>query len=77
MTIGYDPVGVGSDEMFLGRSGYLAGCLWLHKQLGREVSRVCTHLPSLPRTPPPQIVPEEKLFHMCDVIVESGRRFSR
>ena len=77
MTIGYDPVGVGSDEMFLGRSGYLAGCLWLHKQLGREVSRVCTFKSHLCLAPPPQIIPEEKLFHMCDVIVESGRRFSR
>ena len=30
-----DPVGVGSDEMFVGRAGYIAGCLWLHQALGK------------------------------------------
>ena len=55
----FDPVGVGSDEMFFGRSGYIAGCLWLRRQLGRE------------------IISEEKMFLLCDIMVESGRRFSR
>lgn len=32
-----DPVGVGSDEMFIGRAGYLSGCLWLQRKLGRQV----------------------------------------
>lgn len=54
-----DPVGVGSDEMFIGRAGYLSGCLWLQRKLGR------------------QVLPEVKIFQLCDVIVESGRRFSR
>ena len=33
-----DPVGVGSDEMFIGRAGYLSGCLWLQRKLGRQVN---------------------------------------
>ena len=30
-----DPVGVGSDEMAVGRAGYIAGSLWLHQTLGK------------------------------------------
>ena len=33
-----DPLGVGSDEMLVGRAGYLAGCLWLHQKIGCQVS---------------------------------------
>ena len=35
-----DPVGVGSDEMFIGRAGYLSGCLWLQRKLGRNVEKL-------------------------------------
>ena len=34
-----DPLGVGSDEMLVGRAGYLAGCLWLHQRIGCQVSK--------------------------------------
>ena len=33
-----DPLGVGSDEMLVGRAGYLAGCLWLHQRIGCQVT---------------------------------------
>lgn len=32
-----DPLGVGSDEMLVGRAGYLSGCLWLQARLGCQV----------------------------------------
>ena len=32
-----DPLGVGSDELFVGRSGYIMGCIWLERQLGQQV----------------------------------------
>eukprot|EP00090_Calanus_glacialis_P029255 TRINITY_DN46963_c0_g1_i1.p1 TRINITY_DN46963_c0_g1~~TRINITY_DN46963_c0_g1_i1.p1 ORF type:complete len:418 (-),score=115.98 TRINITY_DN46963_c0_g1_i1:187-1404(-) len=32
-----DPLGVGSDEMLVGRAGYLAGYLWLKQTVGVEV----------------------------------------
>merc|ERR1719382_923062 len=32
-----DPMGVGSDEMLIGRAGYLTGCLWLQARLKRPV----------------------------------------
>ena len=54
-----DPLGVGSDELFIGRAGYLTGCLWLQDKLGY------------------QILSEEKVFHLCDLIVAAGRKFSR
>lgn len=54
-----DPMGVGSDELFIGRAGYLTGCLWLQDKLGY------------------QVLSEEKVFHLCDIIVQGGRKFSR
>jgi len=54
-----DPMGVGSDELFIGRSGYLTGCLWLQDKVGCEV------------------LTEEKIFQLCDLIVQGGRKFSR
>jgi len=32
-----DPLGCGSDEMLVGRAGYLSGALWLHRTLGTPV----------------------------------------
>ena len=54
-----DPMGVGSDELFIGRAGYLTGCMWLQDKLGY------------------QVLSEEKIFQLCDIIVQGGRKFSR
>eukprot|EP00092_Neocalanus_flemingeri_P068272 GFUD01083399.1.p1 GENE.GFUD01083399.1~~GFUD01083399.1.p1 ORF type:complete len:317 (+),score=51.26 GFUD01083399.1:57-1007(+) len=54
-----DPMGVGSDELFIGRAGYITGCLWLQDKLGY------------------QVLTEEKVFQLCDIIIEGGRKFSR
>jgi len=32
-----DPLGVGSDELLVGRAGYLTGCLWLQAKIGQQV----------------------------------------
>jgi len=49
----------GSDELLVGRAGYICGALWLNKQLDKEV------------------VPHSLLCQMCDVMLESGARYSR
>jgi len=54
-----DPMGVGSDELFIGRAGYLTGCLWLQDKLRY------------------QVLTEERVFELCDIIVDGGRKFSR
>ena len=53
-----DPMGVGSDELFIGRAGYLTGCLWLQDKLGY------------------QVLSEEKVFQLCYIIVQEGRKFA-
>jgi len=54
-----DPLGVGSDELFVGRSGYIMGCIWLERQLGQ------------------QVLDEDKVYQLCNVVIESGRKFSK
>ncbi|XP_041984867.1 lanC-like protein 3 [Aricia agestis] len=49
----------GGDEFFVGRSGYLAGALWLTRELKT------------------QVFTNEELYQICDVIVLSGKEFSR
>ncbi|XP_050352642.1 lanC-like protein 3 homolog [Nymphalis io] len=49
----------GGDEFFVGRAGYLAGALWL----SREIQT--------------QIFSNEELYKICDIIVMSGREYSK
>ena len=53
-----DPLGCGSDEMLVGRAGYLSGALWLQKILGEVV------------------VPHDKLYAICDTMLDVGRRYA-
>ena len=66
-----DPLGVGSDEMLVGRAGYLAGCLWLQLRMGCQVEwkRIGRVVFSFS-----QVLPEPMLFKLSDLIVECGRR---
>lgn len=48
----------GGDEFFVGRAGYIAGALWMSREL---------------KTP---VFTSEELYHICDVIVNSGREYS-
>lgn len=49
----------GGDEFFVGRAGYLAGALWI----SREIQT--------------QIFTNEELFKICDMIIMSGREYSK
>lgn len=49
----------GSDELFVGRAGYLCGVLFLQNTFNH------------------QILPEEKLFALCEAIIKSGTDYSR
>ena len=70
-------MGVGSDEMAVGRAGYIAGSLWLHQTLGK-VKYLKYFLKYFRDTKYFQPVQsQEVLFQLCDVMVESGRKFSR
>ena len=68
-----DPLGVGSDEMLVGRAGYLAGCLWLHQRIGCQVSKL-QHIWAPDNNLFFQVLPEAMLFKLSDLIVECGRR---
>lgn len=48
----------GGDELFVGRSGYICGLLWLKKTLNVDV------------------LSQERVFALCDVVVQSGREYS-
>lgn len=49
----------GSDELFVGRAGYLCGLLFLKKKFGNE------------------IIPREKIFQLCQAVIESGKEYSK
>ncbi|CAG7723925.1 unnamed protein product [Allacma fusca] len=51
----------GSDELFVGRAGYLFGALWLQEKLGHGYPGV----------------PKEDLREIWSTIVQSGRRYAR
>lgn len=49
----------GGDELFVGRAGYIAGALWMSRELQT------------------QVFGNEELYKICDMIVTSGREFSK
>jgi len=54
-----DPLGCGSDEVLVGRAGYILGALWLREVFGQD------------------IVPLQSLYQVCDVMLESGVKYSQ
>ena len=51
----------GSDELLVGRAGYVSGALWLRKQFGAD----CALLPT-----------DDDLAAICRVMIDCGRRYS-
>ena len=51
----------GSDELLVGRAGYVSGALWLRRQFGAD----CALLPS-----------DDDLAEICRVMINIGRRYS-
>ena len=51
----------GSDELLVGRAGYVSGALWLRGQFGVD----CALLPT-----------DDDLAAICRVMIESGKRYS-
>lgn len=49
----------GGDELFVGRAGYIAGALWMSRELQT------------------QVFGNEELYKICDMIVTSGREYSK
>ena len=62
--------------MFLGRAGYIAGSLWLNQTLGKVMMMMMIVTMTMMIIFQPVHSPET-LYQLCDLMVESGRRFSR